>query len=989
MKTKLIAIFLALVAGLGTLWASNTQVKGIYYDFDSNTKTASVTYKGNSYNNANTYEGSITIPSSVTYLGVSYSVISIGKNAFLECSGLTSVEIPNSVMSIEDRAFYGCTGLSDMTIPNSVTRLGGAVFYGCTGITSINIPNSVTSIGGYAFYGCSGLTSVTIGDSVTNIETHAFGDCTSLTKVIISDIANWCNIAFDDVSANPLNYAKHLYLNEIEIFDLIIPEGITKISDYAFYSCSAFKSVTISNSVTHIGARAFHWCTGLTSITIPNNVTSIGGEAFYQCTGLTSVSIPSSVTSIGSRAFNWCEHLNSVYINDIEAWCNIAFDDALANPLYYAKHLYVNGIEIIDLVIPEGVSGIGDYAFYNCTSLTSVTIQNSVTSIGGAAFRGCTSLTSIEIPSSVTKIGGGAFCDCKGLRKITVPNSVTSIGSGAFTRCSGMTTVELPNNITSIEDRTFAECTSLISVNIPDSVTNIGAETFYRCSRLKSITIPSGITSIEYRAFLQCVDLSSVTVLGKTPATLGTDVFDNKLSAINVPCGTLDDYKSAWASYASKIQYLKFNVVCEVNDIYAGNVAMPQNVNVCDNPILTAIPNYGYHFKKWSDGITDNPRTIELTQDTTFTAEFAISTTGTCGDNNQLTWSFDSISNTLAISGSGALNGNYTYGLQAPTKTERLIIEDGVTSIGNIAFKDMCPTITSIVLPRSVTAIGDSAFVGLTNRKFNTLVLPKDIIYIGAHAFDGASYLQTIHFGEALEEIGEYAFNGCSRVKEMTCLAEITPNVGNYALTSISSQAKLFVPADYLVVYQIDANWNRFLLNVLGAEETTIVNNVVTVEADENTALFTWPTNSSAETYTITITKDGVVFCTLIFNANGQLTGIAFAPQKNGEVHSPAATTSTTGMSFTVTGLDVASKYAYRLTATDSNNKELVAYNGEFATTGYDGDINPGGEPENNIEGVDQINKDQLPITNKVMFNGQILILRGSKTYTVTGQEAK
>lgn len=113
------------------------------------------------------------------------------------------------------------------------------------------------------------------------------------------------------------------------------------------------------------------------------------------------------------------------------------------------------------------------------------------------------------------------------------------------------------------------------------------------------------------------------------------------------------------------------------------------------------------------------------------------------------------------------------------------------------------PPITEIVIPNSVTSIGQYAFAGLNNRKFNTLVLPNTIISIGAHAFDGASYLQTIHFGSVLEEIGDYAFNGCTRVKEMTCLAEITPNVGVDGLASISDLATLNVPNDYLFDYRL------------------------------------------------------------------------------------------------------------------------------------------------------------------------------------------
>lgn len=308
------------------------------------------------------------------------------------CSDEPVVNIPSEVQiggktytvtMIGEKAFDGCEGLTSVTIPSSVTSIGMDAFRDCSGLTSVSIPFGVTSIGFYAFRGCSGLTSISIPSSVTSIGWYAFSGCSGLTCISI-------------------------------------PSSVTSIEDCTFYGCS-----------------------GLTSVTIPSSVTSIGKEAFHKCSGLTNISIPSGVSSIGDVAFSHCGRLTSINVSP-------------SNPNYTS----VNGVlydkemkKIIacpggvkgGVIIPSGITSIGERAFEYCSGLTSVTIPSGVTSIGERAFEGCSGLTSVTIPSSVTSIGRMAFWGCDNL-DVVIDNSKGNVsvddftfGEGAFDGCKSVT----------------------------------------------------------------------------------------------------------------------------------------------------------------------------------------------------------------------------------------------------------------------------------------------------------------------------------------------------------------------------------------------------------------------------------------------------------------------------------------------------------------------------------------------------------------------
>ena len=508
------------------------------------------------------------------------SVTSIGSYAFYECSGLTSVTIPNSVTSIGANAFYGCSGLTSVTIPNSVTSIGVGAFQNCSGLTSVTIPNSVTSIGGSAFRHCSSLTSVNIPNSVTSIEGSAFRDCYGLTSVTIST-------------------------------------SVTSIGDCAFFSCSNLTSVTLNSntiasatytdtyslknifgnqvtnyvlgdSVTSIGDYTFYECSGLTSVTVPNSVTSIGSCAFYDCSGLTSLTIPNSVTSIGGGAFNGCSGLTSVYYTGgIAQWCGITFGSVKSNPLCYAQNLYINNSLVTNLIIPNTVTSIGNFAFYNCSGPTSVTIPNSVTSIGDYAFRNCSGLTSI----------------------ISMAQVPPTLGTGVF------------NNVPH---------------NIPVYVPYGSLAAYQSASGWSSFTNYIGICSIAVEA--NPIEGGTVTGAGiynqGTTATLTATpnteyVFINWTNNGNV-VSTNANYTFTIMETGTYVANfgIEYVITAEVNPAESGTITGAGTYYQGTTATLVATPVTGYHFVNWTENgdavSTDATYSFTVTGARTLVANFEI-----------------------------------------------------------------------------------------------------------------------------------------------------------------------------------------------------------------------------------------------------------------------------------------------------------------------------------------------------------------------------
>ncbi len=768
--------------------------------------------------------GRITIPSSVTSIGggafsdcsklasitIPDSVTSIGGGAFELCESLESITIPSSVTSIGDSAFYYCKALTSITIPSNISNIAQRMFYGCKSLTNITIPTNITSIGNYAFSYCAKLTSITIPESVISIGYGAFEYCESLKSITIpesvtsigSDTFERCySLESITIPASVTSIGNYAFSYCTKLTSITIPDSVQSMGDYAFYYCTSLVSIAIPTSVTSIGSCAFFNCKALTSITIPEGVTSIEKSTFYDCTSLSSITIPDSVTSIVTYAFEGCSSLTDIYYwGTEEQWNEITIgtnNEVLTNATIHFKEVVPDGLvyEITDgevtitgytgsateLTIPRAiewcpVTSIGDNAFYECKTLTSVIIPEGVTSIGDKSFMGCTSLENITIPTSVTSIGEYAFGACEVLVNITLPEGITTISNWMFWGCQKLPDITIPNSVTSIGNWAFMGCDSFDNVVIPEGVASIGVQAFAACLSLKSVTFPESLTSIGDWAFARCLYLDSISI-PENVTSIGKDVFENCTFINSI---VVDENNSVYDSRNNCNALIE----TDTNTLLRGcvNTDIPEDV--------TSIADKAFSDCRVLESITI-PSSVTSIGDYAFAGCDILA--DVYYDGTEAQW------NAITI---GTNNESLTNATVHFKETVPEGLEYSITD-GEVTITDYTGSNTSIVIPQiiegcPVTAIGANAFLycdSLVN-----VTLPDGIKSLGNYAFYMCTSLESIAIPSSVVSIGKDAFNRCDSLANITIPEEVT-SVGRDAFYSTA-------------YYNNNANWQDSVLYI-------------------------------------------------------------------------------------------------------------------------------------------------------------------------------
>lgn len=756
--------------------------------------------------------------SNITYIRIPNSVKHIKYRAFYNCSQLAFVDLSEGLTTIGEEAFNNCDALTHITIPSTVTSIGNSAFYSCGALNAIYLeattpPTLGSSVFSYTssslkcYLACGLLGEYLASSAWSNLFGGFVEYCPSDNdynfessemnaqwQFIQEGQGNYWTIGTDAGSASWRNHALYV-THDGSTFEYnhdaastswaYIPVSLTT-SDTIFLSWKGEGETCCDYAYAYLIPAGSLPTAG--STTLPEGAIAVGNKINQQTTWQCDTIVP-NVEGNYNLCFMWTNDessgTTSIAIDDVRVgnatgiYANKCGDDlywtladstltitgsgAMFDYVKTAMIPWYNQRNTFDSVsLPQGLTSIGRYAFYNCDALKSVAIPEGVTTIGRDAFYDCDVLTSVTIPSTLTSIGNRAFYDCQYLRgPINIPEGSTMVGDSTFYNCRRLSAISMPNNIDSIGVCAFYNCDSLTQLTLPDSLVRIKAYAFYDCDYIKRVVIPNNVTDIADYAFYSCAGLTTVTI-GSRVDSLGTYVF-NSCSALDTlyVLNPTPPILASYALYSSPLCYIP-----------AGTLA-------------------AYQASDWANYVSG------------FVEQ------GQCGDN--LYWTISD--GVLSITGSGAMY-DYTAEALAPwygqlANITTINLPDGLTSIGAWAFYD-CDAISSISIPNTVTAIGNEAFYHCSS--LTSLSIPDAVTTLGYEAFANCTLLTNVSLGSSIMTIGDYAFSYCPALAKMTLKSETPPTIGDYIFSN-SSAPTCYIPCGTLSAYQSSA-WATLVASI-------------------------------------------------------------------------------------------------------------------------------------------------------------------------------
>lgn len=615
--------------------------------------------------------------------------------------------------AVQSHTFDEGTGEGTVVYEGTVTAFDNCCLQWTSALTGIVIPEGVTRIGYQGFFQCSNLTNLTLPKSLKEIGVptgQAFGGCTSLKngQFIIDDIAWWCSLTINGGS-NPLSYTKKFYsAPDVEVTDLVIPEGVTSIPQYAFYQCEGIKSVSLPPTLTTIGESAFA-NTNIESVAIPAGA-EIGGSAFQRCENLTNVTIPEGVSKIGGSAF---AHTG-----------------------------------LTSLTLPSTITSMGQ-SFYGCADLATLTLTPGITTLGDS-FYNCTSLTTVNIPGSIKKIGSSDFSNCTGLTTVTLNEGTEKVN---FSGCTNLTTINFPSSIKEIY---FKNCSSLETVTLQEGVTRIGG--FDGCTGLKQINIPSTVTYIG--GFKACNNLEKV-IIADIPSWCNANHYDARLYGPTLMAGKL------FLGTVDNNEEITDLVIPEGVTKITGEAFIGLS-NITSITLPSTLTNWEYKVFDGCTGVTDvwclsDPIALTWSEsENNFKAEKETQMhvleadlwTSKFPDANATF-----VADLMQVPYTATAKVNAFAADKFPGATALLLNNfDAETGKGNAIFSG------------KLTGVAANAFAGSTS--LTSITLPDGIATIGANAFNGCTALATITLPKTVTLFNNNAFAGLANTTDVWCIAD-------------------------------------------------------------------------------------------------------------------------------------------------------------------------------------------------------------------------